>query len=235
MSSFTLQARYALLTYAQCGALDPSEVGSMLDGLQAEYIIGRESHADGGTHLHCFVDFGRRFRSRRTDIFDVGGHHPNISASRGKPEEGYDYAIKDGCIVGGTLIRPEPTGKAKHGIDWSILLQAKDRDEFLSLAQSHAPGLFWRSFNSLYAAATWYYRVPEEPYVSPSHFQWSLDEYPELVQWQYDAMHESDVSKLSCPSLRLQSLRSMPTTHRSTLRGPLARRSASVRGRKDRT
>lgn len=101
--SFRFQARYALLTYAQCGDLDPWAVNDHLAELGAECIIAREVHADGGTHLHAFVDFGRKFRTQRTDVFDVGDHHPNISPSYGTPEKGFDYAIKDGDVVAGGL------------------------------------------------------------------------------------------------------------------------------------
>ena len=101
MSTFRFQARYALLTYAQCGDLDPFAVVNHLAELGAECIIGRENHSDGGLHLHAFVDFGRKYRTRNTRAFDVQGCHPNVSPSRGTPEEGFDYAIKDGDVVAG--------------------------------------------------------------------------------------------------------------------------------------
>ena len=40
-----------------------------------------------GLHLHAFVDFGRKYRTRNTRAFDVEGCHPNVSPSRGTPEE----------------------------------------------------------------------------------------------------------------------------------------------------
>ncbi|UJO02129.1 Rep [Bat associated gemykibivirus 1] len=94
--SFKFQARYVLLTYAQCGDLDPWVVSDHLSSLGAECIIGRENHSDGGIHLHAFVDFGKRFSTRNVQKFDVGGCHPNIEPSKGRPWAGYDYAIKDG-------------------------------------------------------------------------------------------------------------------------------------------
>ena len=71
MSSFSFHARYALLTYAQCGDLCPFTIVDLLSTMGAECIIGREHHQDGGIHLHVFVDFGRKYRSRRADTFDV--------------------------------------------------------------------------------------------------------------------------------------------------------------------
>ena len=112
---FSFNARYVLLTYAQCSDLDAWAVNDHLAFLGGECIIGRELHADGGTHLHAFCDFGKKFRSRRGDIFDVDGHHPNVVPSRGNPERGYDYAIKDGNIVAGGLARPSECRAVSNG------------------------------------------------------------------------------------------------------------------------
>ena len=112
--TFHCNARYFLLTYSQCGELDPWKVSDHLGELRGECIVAREAHADGGTHLHAFVDFGRKFRSRRTSIFDVDNHHPNVSATHSTPREGFDYACKDGDIVAGGLGRPEPRNTAKR-------------------------------------------------------------------------------------------------------------------------
>ena len=102
-AKFRFQARYALLTYAQCGELDPFRVVEHLGSLRAECIIGRESHVTGGLHLHAFVGWERKFSTRDCRAFDVDGHHPNIVASYGTPESGWDYACKEGDIVAGGL------------------------------------------------------------------------------------------------------------------------------------
>lgn len=97
MSSFSFNARYALLTYAQCGDLDPFAVSDHFTELGAECIVAREDHADGGTHLHSFVDFGRKYRvdpePYRPDpqfVFDLTGapelldwSHDTLNAVRG--------------------------------------------------------------------------------------------------------------------------------------------------------
>ena len=101
--TFNFNAKYVLLTYAQCGDLDPWAVVDHLAELRAECIIGREAHADGGTHLHCFAHFDRKFRSRRANVFDVLGCHPNVSPTYTTPQAGWDYACKDGDIVAGGL------------------------------------------------------------------------------------------------------------------------------------
>ena len=71
MSSFRFQARYGLFTYSQCARLRPDAVSQHYEALGANYIIGREAHGDGGSHLHVFADFRRKFRTRDNRKFDV--------------------------------------------------------------------------------------------------------------------------------------------------------------------
>ncbi|AUX80748.1 replication-associated protein [Cattle blood-associated gemycircularvirus] len=191
MSSFNFNARYALLTYAQCGDLDPHEVVCRLAELGAECIIARENHVDGGTHLHSFVDFGRKFRTRRVDTFDVGGHHPNISPSYGTPEKGYDYTIKDGDVVGGGLERPSRASVSKTPDIWAEIILAESRDEFFSLVGSLAPRALCTSFPSLSKYADWKYRVDPEPYRHDPQLGFDLTGAPELSQWSHDTFNET--------------------------------------------
>jgi hypothetical protein len=83
MPAFYCNARYFLVTYAQCGDLSEWSVLDRFTTLGAECIIAREEHNDLGLHFHVFADFGRKFRSRKTDVFDVDGRHANIKPSRG--------------------------------------------------------------------------------------------------------------------------------------------------------
>ncbi|QCX35073.1 replication-associated protein [Blackfly genomovirus 9] len=182
--AFVTNARYALITYAQSNGLDPHEVVSHFAGLEAECIIGRELHADGNLHHHVFVDFGRKFRSRKADVFDVAGFHPNISASRGTPWAGYDYAIKDGDVVAGGLGRPterQSTGKA--AVDWDAILSAGSRDEFLELCLQLAPRDAVCSWNSIIKFADWRYRVEPEEYVTPAGIEFDTSGFGELDTW----------------------------------------------------
>lgn len=139
MPSFSFSARYVLLTYAQSGDLSEWAVLDHFSTLGAECIIGREDHADGGTHLHVFADFGRKKQSRRSDFFDVGGVHPNIVPSRGRPEGGWDYATKDGCIVAGGLGRPGTSGLPEARNKWSEIVSAESREEFFELLRTLDP------------------------------------------------------------------------------------------------
>lgn len=183
MPSVRWQFRYCLLTYAQCGDLDPFAVSDHLSSLGAECIIGRENHADGGTHLHAFVDFGRKFRSRDLSTFDVRGYHPNVAPSKGRAGEGYDYAIKDGDIVAGGLERPG--GSAVHGAGdpWSSLLAAQSVDEFWELAETLVPRALVTQFTQLRAFAEWRFRQSRVEYSTPGGITFDTSEVAELDSW----------------------------------------------------
>ena len=126
---------------------------TILLNLEQNASSQREAHVDGGIHLHAFVDFGPecKFHSRRSDVFDVGGFHPNISPTHSTPQSGFDYACKDGDIVAGGLGRPKGSVGTRTNADWSTIVAAPTRDEFLQLSWNNlhelcAPhSLLWRS------------------------------------------------------------------------------------------
>lgn len=164
-----VNSRYILLTYAQSHGLDEWDVSNHLSSLGAECIIAREDHADGGTHLHCFVDFGRKFRSRSVHIFDVGGFHPNVSPSRGTPEKGWDYAIKDGEVVAGGLDRPLPRGGMHVGAHRvsNVAHLCESGEEFLELYDEMERGDLIGRFSNVRAYADWRFRLVESEYSAP--------------------------------------------------------------------
>uniref|UniRef100_A0A8E7G1P8 Replication-associated protein n=1 Tax=Phylloscopus inornatus Genomoviridae sp. TaxID=2814958 RepID=A0A8E7G1P8_9VIRU len=165
---FYCNARYFLLTYAQCGDLSEWSVLDRIATLGGECIIGRELHTNLGLHLHVFIDFGRKFRSRKTDIFDVDGRHPNIVPSRGTPEAGYDYAIKDGDVCAGGLGRPNrQTGSGRTVDLWSQIAGAENRDEFWELCEELDPKSLCCSFTQLQKFADWRFAEVPPVYASP--------------------------------------------------------------------
>lgn len=167
--TFNFHAKYVLLTYSQCGELDPFRVMDVISTLAGECIIGREHHEDGGIHLHVFVDFGRKFRSRKASIFDVDGVHPNISKSYGTPEKGYDYAIKDGEVVCGGLARPSGSGDGQADSKWHQIIQASTRDEFWELCTLLDPKATVVSFPALQKYCDWKYQYHAPAYESPGN------------------------------------------------------------------
>lgn len=202
---FRFAARYVLLTYAQCGDLDPFRVVEHLGSLGAECIIGREDHADGGIHLHAFTDFNRKFQSRNERVFDVDGRHPNVLIGRRTPEAMWDYATKDGDVVAGGLERPSGEGLSETSSKWSRILLAETREEFFALIQELDPRALCVSFGSIRTYADWRYRPTPDPYQHPSSVRLCTDQYPELDDWVQRnlARHETGgkyAPELSCPT-----------------------------------
>jgi len=190
---FFFNARYVLLTYAQSGDLSEWSVLDHISSFGAECIIGREDHADGGTHLHVFIDFGRKFRSRREDAFDVQGCHPNIVPSRGRAGEGWDYAVKHGDVVAGGLPRPGSGGLPKVENIWSQIVGAENRIEFLELVQRLDPKSFVLRHRELLDYADRYYAERLEPYVGPDGIEFELGMVPELVRWRGESLGDDPI------------------------------------------
>ncbi|AIF34850.1 RepA [sewage derived gemykibivirus 2] len=184
-NAVTWKLRYGIVTYAQCSDLDPWKVVDMFATISAECIIGREYHEDGGIHLHCFVDFGRIFRSRRVDVFDVEGRHPNVQHVGRTPWVAYDYCIKEGDVVAGAAERPKErrVGLSKPDEIWTEIMAATDRETFFYLCQQLAPRSLCLSFNSITAFAEWKYRVDPEPYQHPDGIEFLEDRVGELHRW----------------------------------------------------
>jgi len=177
------QFRYALLTYAQCGDLDPFAIVGKCAQLRAECIVGRESHVDGGIHLHAFIDFGEKWRCSDPRVFDVGGFHPNVSPSKGRPWEGWDYATKDGDIVAGGLERPPEHAVPRAGIDWDRAFSETSMDGFLESCLGMDPAASLRMFSQLQAYARWRYRPEKTPYEHPDAVQFDASRLGELSDW----------------------------------------------------
>jgi len=185
MPSFSFHARYALLTYAQCDGLDPWDIVSHFTSLEAECIVGRESHADGGTHYHAFADFGRKRKFRRHDTFDVRGFHANITPSRGTPEIGWDYATKDGDVVAGGLERPcERSRLAGDVSKFHQIIECESEPEFWETVRRLAPELLLRNFQSLKSYAASRYASAPIRYSHPVGVRFAGSSLQDLDEWR---------------------------------------------------
>lgn len=153
--------------------------------LGGECIVAREDHADGGTHLHVFCDFGRKFRSRKTDVFDVDDHHPNIMPSRGTPEKGYDYAIKDGDVICGGLGRPTTSraGDSKAHTKWSEITSAPTRELFWELVHRLDPKSAACAFTQLTKYCDWKFAVHAPEYSSPTGVEFTDGDLDGRSDW----------------------------------------------------
>ncbi|AXB22612.1 replication associated protein [Lynx canadensis faeces associated genomovirus CL3 128] len=165
---FLKNRRYVMLTYSQAGSdFDYWSIVELLSSHGAECIIGRELHADGGTHFHVFVDFGRLFQRRKTDLFDVGGKHPNIMPVWKTPGEAFDYATKDGDIVAGGLERPGTDCDYDTTNFWATAGASQSGEEFLHFLDQLAPRDLMRGFLQFRSYADWKWAVAPERYVDP--------------------------------------------------------------------
>lgn len=199
---FRFAGRYALLTYAQCSDLDPFAVVNHLGSLGAECIIGREDHSDGGVHLHAFTDFNRKFESRNERVFDVDGRHPNVLRGTRTPEKMWDYATKDGDIVGGGLSRPSGVGVSPSGSVWHQIILSETREQFFAACAELDPRSLCVSFGSLRTYADWKYRESRDPYVTPGGISFSTDQFPQLDDWVQRTLVGFSGGGESCPSFR---------------------------------
>lgn len=186
--SFSFRSRYALLTYAQCDGLDPFSVVQHLSEIPAECIIGREDHADGGTHLHVFADFGTRWSTSDSRRFDVDGYHPNIQPCGRTPAKMFDYAIKDGDVVAGGLERPDGNEVSSNGVEWGRIVDAPTVDEFWDLVRTMAPRVLLTNFNSLRSYSEWRYRPTLAPYVNPDGIEYDVSGVEELGQFVRESL-----------------------------------------------
>nr|UBQ66296.1 Rep protein [finch CRESS-DNA virus] len=193
--SFRCQSRYVLLTYAQCGDLDPHAIVTLLSGMGAECIIGREEHADEGIHLHAFVDFGKRPDIRDQRFADVEGRHPNVQPISRTPAKGWDYAVKDGDVVAGGLERPNGDPFSKAGCVWTKLVMATSVTEFWELVRELAPRALLTNFTSLRAYAEWNFRPDRVAYSTPSNVSFDLSGVPELDEWVHTNLFGDRVGK----------------------------------------
>lgn len=191
MPSFAFNAKHFLLTYSHVEgtndrpALDPAEVVDTIAATGGRCIVGKEVYNDtGGFHFHVFISFESKFRSRRVDIFDVAGYHPNVVPSRGSPERGWDYATKDGDIVGGDLPRPSGDSNSTSKERWTSIVQAESVEEFWRLLEVLDPQRLACNFPALQRYADWRYKVEPAPYATPSG-EFDISLYPELGEWQH--------------------------------------------------
>lgn len=99
--SFRLQSQTLFLTYSQC----PLPKEHVLEALQwclkiRDYIVAEERHADGNSHIHCYLKLLQKLHLRDGTWFDLVGlegeiYHPNIQSVR-SPTAVQKYCTKEG-------------------------------------------------------------------------------------------------------------------------------------------
>ena len=207
MPSLAFCAQHFLLTYAHAEgrdgkpSLDPFRIVEVVGDLGGECIVARELYPTrDGFHLHVFVSFERRFRSRKFDVFDVDSYHPNVEPSRKNALGGYDYATKDGEIIAGGLERPcgigGRRGPNRDEVVWGQITTAETRDEFWSLCDELDPKSLVCNFPALQRFADWKFRPVKIPYATPDGV-FDLTEYEALSDWRDNVLFGRESGK--CP------------------------------------
>lgn len=85
MADFRFQGKSVALTYPQCPVMKENALEHLLDKFPIdEYFIAREKHEDGEWHLHMYLSFKERVRTRDVRAFDIGIYHPNIQTCKNK-------------------------------------------------------------------------------------------------------------------------------------------------------
>lgn len=135
MSKFILDAKNIFLTIPQISNEINKEIAynRLLEAYKDKlvcFIVSQEEHKEQGTHLHLFIEFNKKFRTRRADIFDfIAGKHPNIQSARNR-EDVIKYVIKDGNFMSYN-ISPEDYIKEK-----SEHTKRKTKGDFHQLAEA---------------------------------------------------------------------------------------------------
>lgn len=189
-------AKYLLLTYPRIPRASEDalcvQIVHTLSEIGAECLVCRELHEPTGAaedvfapaHFHVFVDFGgRKFSTRDPRRFDVGGLHPNIERVGRTPWIVFDYATKDGDVVGGGATRPEEDAPCDGTAIWEYMLAAGDKHEFLARMREYQPMHYIRSHTQVLATARTEYPDPPEEYEAPRGVSVHFEGYPEIKRW----------------------------------------------------
>jgi len=118
------------LTYSQC-ELTVADVWEKLRTIKPVLWarIARESHADGGLHIHACGHWAGRVTSRNPRFLDIAGVHPNIQPMR-SVARALEYVAKDGEFTDHGVVPAED----EHGTDWVALAETVTRADFMRAA-----------------------------------------------------------------------------------------------------
>lgn len=197
-------AKYCLVTWSQVPEdFDFWKIIDITTNLNAECIVAQELHEDGGIHYHAFIDFGRKFSSRSTTIFDVDGRHPNIEKVGRTPWVAFDYVTKEGQVVAGAAERPtEGSNKLPSNEKWEEILASDNRDSFFNKLRELAPRELLCSFGNICKYADWRYAEAPICYTTPSNFNFNLENYNALVEWKESNLFFGEGNQPPGPRLR---------------------------------
>lgn len=156
------------LTFSRCD-LEPADFNDLLwaNSHAAEangFVIGRESHADGGTHYHVLLcyKFSKRIRSLRAFDLNANGRtiHGNYQPVR-KLRETYNYVTKDGDYLE-DISDVDGLNSQHETSHWELALQAEDKAKALEIIRRHAPRDYVLQRRNLDYALDKHFEIREE-------------------------------------------------------------------------
>jgi len=99
MPNFRLNGKYLFLTYSQC-SLEPKDLIEVFKAKLKWFkwcVVSNELHKDGSPHRHVFIALDKVCDLTGPSCLDCMGVHGSYEVAK-KPQEAYDYVIKDGDV-----------------------------------------------------------------------------------------------------------------------------------------
>lgn len=190
--TFRLQAKSFLLTYPKCN-LTCEELKNGLLALNLDIdamLIGREHHEDGDLHLHVYLRLSTRLTSRNSRYFDIGGHHPNISAGIRNHKQAWAYVGKEGFE---TLTYPEGASPDVKENKWMAVIESATPEDFDTAVIEASARDYVINFERIETYKRHKFSNKHDPYV-PRFTEFDLTQNPDLTSFK-DQMNEVGAAK----------------------------------------
>lgn len=180
---FRLDVKKFFLTYPQCAATK-EDLKEKLTTLTygghsiTNWIICKETHADGSPHLHAVVELDTKFNCRDERYFDFLGFHPKIESVRAL-KSAVAYCKKEGDWIASDGFEGAGGGTLQER--WFEAVNTATKEEFLEYIRGNfsKEWILWHDKIQHYADR--YYATPEPLFTTPAHFEFDV---PELLnQW----------------------------------------------------
>lgn len=92
-----IQAKGWFLTYPQCPLTKEEAKEALVGPSVVEWVIAKEEHKDGNSHLHVFLKYSTR-QEWKADKWDIGTYHGNYQVAKSF------RAVQKYCQKGGDFI-----------------------------------------------------------------------------------------------------------------------------------
>lgn len=104
-------------------------------GTLTEYIVARETHEDGGFHIHAVVAYSRKIDTKNPRYFDCDEYHCKAVVIGKRNEEWnnrWNYCLKEDT-------ESLHQGGVKGANKWAGLVRARDEQDFWAIAAEEHP------------------------------------------------------------------------------------------------